>query len=304
MVKGCVDSVVLSYFPSLRGKGETIPSPPPFKDGVSAERYIERMDEAGIERSILIASQSGGHYWSGRGFIPPWKVPVEKVKEIIDSYPDRFHGLAGVDPTKGNEGLREIEYAVEELGFVGAHVYPHWWKLPPNHKKYYPIYAKCVELDISIEMQVGFASQSYLPSVARPILLDEVAADFPDLRIIGLHTGWPWVDEMIAMMMKHENVYTTTSGHYPLTDWENAAYEEYAWPALDPKLVNFINKGRGGTDIINGGRKSWRGADKVLMGTDFPIWDCRIFVEEMKGIMNEEAFWKVCRDNAVKVFKL
>lgn len=293
-VKGYVDSVVVSFLPgTLKGLEKIVPK---FKDGYPAEKYIEKMDEAGVERSILIASQSGAHYWPGRGLVGPWYVPVEGVKRAVDTYPDRFHGLVGADPTKGNEGLREIDYAVNELGFVGVHLYPHWWKLPPNDKRYYPIYAKCVELDVPIEMQVGLAYQPYLPSVARPFLLDEVAADFPDLKIIGIHTGWPWVDEMIAMMFKHENVYTTTSTHYPITGWRNPACEQYVTPAWDPKLVDFINKGRG--------LGNWTGADKVLMGTDFPIWDYKIMIDETKGLLSDEAFLKVCRDNAVKVFKL
>ena len=59
--------------------------------------------------------------------------------------------------------MRDLERAVKELGFIGAHTYPHWFELPPDHRRYYPFYAKCCELDVPIQMQVG-QSLVYSPS--------------------------------------------------------------------------------------------------------------------------------------------
>lgn len=75
----------------------------------------------------------------------------------------------------------------------------------------YPYYARCCELDIPIMMQMGncliYQRDRRLPTIAQPIMLDRVAIDFPDLKLIGIHLGYPWTDEMIAMAWKHPNIH-------------------------------------------------------------------------------------------------
>ena len=189
---------------------ETLGSSQEIRQGITTERLLEKMDAAGIERAFLIAAKSASK----------WNVPYEEVAEVAQKYPDRFHALAGVDPWEGMEGVRQLEYAVKELGYIGAHLYPHWFRMPPDHAKYYPFYAKCVELDIPIQMQVGQCliyrkDMPPLQSVGRPILLDTIACDFPELKLVGIHTGWPWVEEMISVAWKHPNVYIGSDAYGP-----------------------------------------------------------------------------------------
>src|SRR3984885_7595192 len=166
------------------------------RNGLPLEEYVEKMDRAGIERSLLVAVRAGDLRVKYS-----WAIPYERAASYCEQFPERFHGRAGIDPSLGMRGVREFESAVREYGFVGAHLYPHWFELPPDHAKYYPYYAKCCELDIPIMMQVGqnliYQRDRRLPSVARPITLDRVAIDFPELKLIGIHIGVPWVDEMI-----------------------------------------------------------------------------------------------------------
>ena len=82
-------------------------------------------------------------------------MPPEIVADAVKEHPDKFSGLIGIDPFTGMDGVRELEDAVRNQGFIGAHLYPHWFELSPDHAKYYPFYAKCCELDIPIQMQVG-----------------------------------------------------------------------------------------------------------------------------------------------------
>ena len=138
--------------------------------------------------------------------------PVRACSCLLRAYPGRFHGLAGIDPSRGDAWsarVRAGDHASSD--FVGAHLYPHWFELAPDHAKYYPFYAKCCELDVPIMMQIGhcldYQRDRVLPSVGRPITLDRVAIDFPELKLIGIHQGWPWVEEMIAICFKHNNVY-------------------------------------------------------------------------------------------------
>ena len=163
--------------------------------GLPIEKYIERMDRAGIQMAFIAAAKSGSI-----GHPVNWHLPYEMVAEVVKKYPTRFKGLAGIDPNESMEGVRKLEYAIRELGFVGAHLYPHWFEMSPTHRKYYPFYAKCAELGVPIQMQVGhclvYSKDRPLRSVGRPITLDTIACDLPELKIIGIHTGWPWVEEM------------------------------------------------------------------------------------------------------------
>lgn len=243
--------------------------------GLTLEAILEKMDRAGIEIGLLIANKVGP-----LGSLYTWHLPYGMVAEAVNKYPNRFYGLAGIDPTEGMKGVRELERAVKDFGFVGAHVYPHWFNLPPDHAKYYPFYAKCAELDIPIEMQVGqcllYTAEYPLRSVGRPITLDTIACDFPELKLIGIHIGYPWTEEMISVAWKHPNVYIGSD-----------AYAPKYWPEA---FVHFIN--------------TW-GQDKVLFGTDFPVLDferVRTEVEELG--LRPEAKRKFLRENAKKLFRI
>ncbi|MBI33114.1 MAG: hypothetical protein CMD98_04485, partial [Gammaproteobacteria bacterium] len=182
--------------------------------GLSLDEMIERMETAGIEKAFLIAAHSGRVGMPGC-----YHMPYEIVARACEKYPDRFYGLAGIDPFDGMDGVRAFEDAVQNMGFIGAHLYPHWFELAPDHAKYYPFYAKCCELDVPIQMQVGqsmvYSKEYRTRSVGQPITLDTVACDLPELKLIGIHVGIPWHDEMISMAWKHENIYIGCDAHRP-----------------------------------------------------------------------------------------
>ncbi len=245
------------------------------KTGVSIDDYLKKMDAAGIERSLLIAVRAGDRDMRGS-----FEIPYEQVAQWCRKHPDRFSGLAGVDPYRGVEQLKELDHAVNELGFVGAHLYPHWFKLAPDQALYYPLYSRCVELDVPIMMQVGqnliYQKTVRLPSVARPILLDQIAIDFPDLKLIGIHVGVPWTDEMIAMAWKHQNVFI--------------GIDAYAPKHLPASLVRYMDS---------------YGSHKVMFGTDWPVIDPERAVREMKDHrLRPASYDQVIRGNAVEVFRL
>ena len=249
--------------------------PADLRPGVPLEIYLEKMDRARIQRSLLVAVRAGDLRIRGS-----FEIPYDRVADICQRYPDRFSGLAGVDPTRGMQGLRDLEYAVKEYGFVGAHLYPHWFGLPPDHARYYPIYAKCCELEIPIMMQVGhclrYQRDRILPSVGRPITLDQIAIDFPELVLIGIHLGYPWTEEMISVAWKHENVYIGSD-----------AYAPRHWPE---SFVHFIN--------------TW-GKDKVLFGTDWPVIDPERAIKEIEALeLRPESKQKLLRDTALRLFRL
>ena len=283
-MSGIIDIVVNLYTPQEVELGQTgldeefkkqVRMPEKMRSGVTIPDYIKKMDQAGIERSLLIAVRAGDIR------VPEsFEVPYESVHKVCSEYPDRFSGLAGIDPFRGMQGLRDLENAVNEMGFVGAHLYPHWCELPPNHRKYYPYYAKCSELGIPIMMQVGhnlvYSRERRLPSVGKPIYLDQVANDFPELKLIGIHIGIPWTEEMISMCWKHENVFTAGD-----------AYAPKYWPE---SYVHYANS---------------YGQKKVLFGTDWPVIDPVRAVEEFNQLnFRESASQRILRENALEVFNL
>jgi predicted TIM-barrel fold metal-dependent hydrolase len=239
------------------------------------EGFIAKMDRAGIEHAFLIAVKSGSTQQKIHR-----RISYETVAAMVKKHPTRFSGLAGVDPTEGMKGLAHLEYAIKELGFVGAHLYPHWFEMAPDHARYYPIYAKCAELGVPIQMQVGhclrYSEERPLPSVGRPITLDTIACHFPELKLVGIHTGWPWVEEMISVAYKHPNVYIGSDAYAP-SHWSK-------------EFVRFID--------------SW-GSKKVIFGTDFPVIDperARKDIEELE--IREASKRRFLRDNVIELYNL
>jgi predicted TIM-barrel fold metal-dependent hydrolase len=142
------------------------------------------------------------------------------------------------------EAVRELRRCVGELGFKGLRVVPWLWESPPTDRRYYPLYATCVELGVPFFTQVGHTGPLRPSETGRPIpYIDQVALDFPELVIVGGHIGYPWTEEMIAVARKHENVFIDTS-----------AYSPRRYPQ---ELIDYMGE--------RGGRR------KVLFGTNFPM---------------------------------
>lgn len=237
---------------------------------LSVDEMIKLMDEAGVEKVFLAACKMFS-YWNKRMIMD---TSVEEVASIIQQRPDRFVGLAGYNPFRIAESLEEIERAVKEYGFKGVYVHVYGFGIPINDRRMYPLYAKCVELDIPVSLQVGHVLEAMPSELGRPIYLDEIALHFPKLRIIGSHTGYPWCEELIAVSWKWDNVYFGVDAHMP----------RY----LEPSVINYINT---------------RGQDKVIWGTNgLPFRTVLQQIEELG--LRESAKVKLLRENAIKVFKL
>jgi predicted TIM-barrel fold metal-dependent hydrolase len=237
------------------------------KSGVSASEMVGMMDAAGIERLCMTT-------WARPGISI---TSNDRIHEFVRDYPNRFVGVATVDLEKPLAAVRELDRAVRELGFKALRVIPWLWNRPPNDKLYYPLYVKCIELDIPFCTQVGHTGPLMPSEPGRPIpYLDEVALTFPELRILGGHIGYPWTDEMIALAWKHENVYIDTSAYLP----------RY----YPPQLLHFMNT---------------YGQDKVLFGTNFPMLPLEKCTEQARALeLKPEAMQKFLRDNARRVYKL
>ena len=173
---------------------------------ISVDDTVSLLDEAGIQTVFLSA------WHSPKGAI----IPNEVIDEYVSKYPDRFVGIASVDISHPVKACKELEYWVKERGFKGLRVIPWLWKIPPTSNLFYPLFAKCVELDIPFMTQVGHTGPLYPSEPGRPVpYIDQIALDFPDLKIVCGHIGFPWTDEMIGVAWKHKNVFIDTSAYLP-----------------------------------------------------------------------------------------
>ena len=240
--------------------------------GYEPERFIEqKMDPAGVARVVVPALQQ--YLYRDRQLV---RVPWESVARVVERFPDRVSGLYGIDPFSGMKGVRELELAVTQYGFVGAHVHPYGFDTPINDARFYPFYAKCAELGVPVELQTGHSAE-FMPSKhGHPLLLDDVAIYFPELKLVGAHQAWPWCEVMVAMAWKHPNVYVAMSGHAP----------KY-W---DRSLVHFLNS---------------RGQGKVMWGTDYPLIQHGESLRQVDELgLKPGAKQKLVHDTAAEVFGL
>ncbi|HYH49006.1 MAG TPA: amidohydrolase family protein [Acidimicrobiia bacterium] len=201
--------------------------------GITLGAMVAEMDAAGVDKALCSAGPL---------------IPNVFVIEALEAYPDRFIGVATADPW-GEGGVmaavRTLRHMVLDHGCVGLKLEPFINDRLLTEAGWYPLYAACVDLDVTVQVQVGQSgAPSYVSETGRPTYVDRVAVDFPDLRIVAGHIGWPWTDEMIAVAQKHDNVWIDTSAHQP----------RY----YPPTFVHFLRT---------------FGRHKVLWGSDWPILD-------------------------------
>lgn len=148
---------------------------------------------------------------------------------------------------------------------------------PPDDRRYYPVYAECIELGVPFCLQVGHAGTLMPSEPGRPIpYLEQVAFEFPELTIVGGHIGYPWTDEMISLARKYERVYIDTS-----------AYKPKRFP---PALVDYMRQS---------------GSKKVLFGSNFPMILPGDALAQLDVLgLDDEAMARFLHGNAEAVFGL
>ena len=240
--------------------------------GYSPDEFVRMLDENKIKKTFVPSFKM----WSFKKKAPLFSIDTAEIKSLMDRTNGRVGGLFGVDISLGMKGVRQLEEAVKERGFEGAHVHCYGWGIPLNHRDFYPFYAKCVELDIPVVVQSGHSAEHMPSAMGQPIHLDDVALYFPELRIVASHTGWPWVQELIALAWKHTNLYIGGGAHAP----------KY-W---DAALVQFLNS---------------RGRGKVLWGTDYPVVKHGDSLQQVAALkLKPESLQALLHDAAAKVFRL
>jgi len=216
------------------------------------------------------------------GLIP---VPNDHIAEGVRKNPDVFLGFCIVDPWHGKAAIQEIRRCKEELGLHGIGEFnPARQHFYPNDPRFYPIWEEAQRLGMPILFHGGMAAagagtpggMGVKLKYSQPIFLDDVAADFPELKIISAHPTWPWTEESLAIARHKSNFFIDLSG------WA---------PKYFPKeLVHHVNT------LLQ---------DKALFGSDWPALSPERWMEEFEKIdFKPEVRQKILLDNAKKFFGL
>lgn len=223
---------------------------------------LDEMDRYGIEKAMI-----GVHWERGAAL------------RGLQEHPDRFIGSWSVDPNRGMEGVRDLVKAYETVGIKAATAFPAGCtpQVPIDDKKFFPLYAKCIELDIPIFMTTGVPGPRVPMMCQRTELLDEVCWFFPELKVIMRHGAEPWDALAVKLMLKWPNLYYSTS-----------AFSPRYYPR---SIIDFANS---------------RGADKVMYAGYFPMGLSlqRIFAELPHVPLKDDVWPKFLRENARRVLKL
>lgn len=233
------------------------------------EEIISDMDTYNVVKGVITSRDAETTYGlaSGNAGVIPY----------LEQYPDRFIGMAGLDPHKPDV-LNELNTMVEKHHFKGAATDPYLAKIPADDKKFYPIYARCVELDIPIVITTGMAAlvKGADPYHCHPKHIDQVARDFPDLKIVISHGCYPWVNEAIMVVYRNKNVYIE------LSEAEEAPFGDGYIKAANTMI-----------------------GDKVVFASAHPFLDFKGQIELYKRLPFEQSVLEnVFYNNAAKLLKI
>lgn len=226
----------------------------------TAAEFVAGMDQGGIDKTVLL-----GNDQADAGSCPPWRdaramaVPTnwsdEQVAAFCGAYPDRLIGFTSVNPDRYRPE-RKVERAIREFGLKGVKLYPHsgFYANDPRLSRMYDL---CSQLQVPVVIHTGpKAVRWQWLKYNRPLYVDDVATDFPDLNIVMCHGGYPWIEEFVAVAYSNPNV------------WVDLTFMDYIERAFHvPGLVE--NTVRRLVDLI--------GPQRLLWGSEGPYMNLPMF---------------------------
>lgn len=202
---------------------------------------LAELDAAGVGRAVMHAETEGGEDADALN---------DALRAVLDEHPDRFVGVGCVDigrPFPGRLGGDAVRCA--DLGFVGVSFQPAFFGRDIDDRHLYPLYARAEELGLLVAVHTGVTYSRMHPlRHERPEMLDQVACDFPDLRLVACHAGWPWATEFAAVARRHPTVFLEFGGLAP----KYVARPGTGWDALFGMMRNVLSQ-------------------QVLYGSDWPV---------------------------------
>jgi uncharacterized protein len=237
----------------------------------SLDLFMEEMDEAGVEKGILVGRQAGHRIVSNYD-----------IAELRDMYPERFPvAIAGIDGNDEKAAIREVERTIKDMGFKGIAMDPGW-SVPPlyvDDKSLYPIYSKCSELGGILYLTCSLMQGPDI-SYAEPARIQRVANAFPTLQIVVVHGAFPFTNEMLGVMIANA----------PLGN---------LWVA--PDFFQFIPGFAGAQDWVEAANHYM--GDRMLYASSYPVRPIKQSLEEFRRFRYEpEVLENIMAKNAANLF--
>ncbi|HZQ61576.1 MAG TPA: amidohydrolase family protein [Casimicrobiaceae bacterium] len=243
-------------------------TPAPSAQQGSMSLLFEEMDAVGVTLGVVVGrvSQTLG------------TTSNDDVATVVKEHPNRFVGIAGIDPLDRKAAVKEIDRAIDQLGLRGVNLEPGTYRIPlyADDRRLYPIYAHCEDRDIPVILMTGGNPGPDL-SYTDPVTVDRVAADFPGLKIILSHGNWPWVHQILHVAFRRPNVYVSPDMYL----FDLPGSEDYI-KAADTYL-----------------------ADQFVYASAYPFTPLKDYAERFLHLpIRPESMRKVLYDNAARLLKL
>ena len=240
------------------------------------EDMLEDMDKANVEKAVIMSlDSSSSEHWA----LKKSMLSNDEVAKLVSLYPDRFIGYGSVDPRRG-DAVEETERCIKELKLKGMKFHPAAVSTYPNDEKlFYPIYEKCVEFNVPVQSHCGTTGMYFTKiKYMTPLLYDDVAVDFPTLKLVLLHYGvGGWHDQAMSLAFRHPNVYLDISG---------------SSPRIYPQSL-----------IVSANTPFYQ--EKILFGTDYPFVGMQSWFKAFKQLKgfgwSPETQRKVLRENCIRL---
>jgi predicted TIM-barrel fold metal-dependent hydrolase len=257
-------------------------SSPDILGGVSTEHWVNKMTAAGIGTGLLSIYPQDDTVrqptipTTAELTLDEFRAKCEEVAQICKDYPGRIFGSCNVDPNLRMNAVRMVEIAVNEYDFRAIRMMGALTNCRPNDALCFPIYTKCIELNIPIVINIGFPGPLRYAKYQRPLDLDEVCVTFPELMVVATHNGHPWHLETVALLQKHANFRLMTSGFLP--------------KHIPQEIIYTLNT---------------RAQHKVMFSADYPMQDFQRCVDEaLKLQLRPGILRRYMRENALETFRM
>ncbi len=243
----------------LRVKEDYFKGGDSFLANIEADDLVREMDAAGLSKAVITIDVAR---------------PSPRALGFAAKYPGRFAYAVSLRPTGRMQEVWELERRVRELPVAMARVVPFGSDTPPSHPNYFPLYVKCIELDLPVSVNTGLPGPPVPGECQNPLHLDRVCVQFPELKLCMAHGADPWWSVAIRLMLKYRNLHLMTSAYAP----------KY----LPAELIHFMNT---------------RGQDKILFASDHPVLSFQRCLAEAEQLdLREGVLDKYLFANAERLF--